>query len=517
MIDQDAIGRLGEAKFYGLCAAAQLPCNRVQQDLAGWDFLVQFELDDASSQTLDHRKAPLSCYVQVKTVGLKVSSVKLKLNMAERLAKETLPSFICVFKVDDDLEIAEAYLIHVIDENLSKILKRLRLEEQKGTERTKLNKESIYFTPKDFDRINIAGTELRKRLEDASGKDVEKYIELKQTQLSKLGFDKSAFEIRTTFQASNYDELADIFLGLAPAVTVSNFQVSETRFGIKLSEPNADSAKIMLKPNPLDTCTIAIRRDDDVPAIFRGEIFITPPLLEGRGVCLVRSDLFSIRIGRDDKELSIGFTFHPPGDRRFSPLAWTDYFRMILAIREDQAAIEIRLDNRNAIIEGPVQVVNPIRRDELSDPRSVIELCTNFENIIKRAGVGQNEAFTFDEISDAGNDINFLSALLADTKPVLDFELSEELKSKLPSHPIIFSNRFVVGSCAFAYYAMVQVSSVESGGIMKLKIGDFVVKKIRLLSKDAESYKAFNENAQTTEGTEFMVFARPQNSGKIAE
>src|ERR1700733_6953189 len=134
MLNADQLGEKGQARFKEICADARLICNKSDRDLAGWDFIVEFEFEDVieSKIPLEIRKVPLSCHVQVKTLIQKNDRFKLRLSSAERLAKELKPAFICVLKVDEDLVFVDAYLIHILSGPLEKILKRLRKEDVSG-------------------------------------------------------------------------------------------------------------------------------------------------------------------------------------------------------------------------------------------------------------------------------------------------------------------------------------------------------------------------------------------------
>jgi len=68
MLTADELGEKGESRFREICADAQLVCNKAARDRTGWDFLVEFPLATTSPLSLDHRRAPLSVHVQVKTI-----------------------------------------------------------------------------------------------------------------------------------------------------------------------------------------------------------------------------------------------------------------------------------------------------------------------------------------------------------------------------------------------------------------------------------------------------------------
>lgn len=177
MLDSDALGQLGESKFTGLCASANLTCNDSKKwDRAGWDFILDFELDESGRTSLDHRKSPLSCRVQQKTVWHTSRSVQLSLKMAERLAKDPGPTFICVFKVGEDHEVSEAYLIPMMGGRLATVLKRLRKEGPKASSDS-LKDKTISFTPLFKEKMVCSGVSLLSKLKEHVGEDIHAYVE----------------------------------------------------------------------------------------------------------------------------------------------------------------------------------------------------------------------------------------------------------------------------------------------------------------------------------------------------
>ncbi|HEX8570754.1 MAG TPA: hypothetical protein VF699_12660 [Caulobacteraceae bacterium] len=145
-INNDDLGAKGEARFRELCADAALVCNKSEQDRMGWDFIVESLPGTLPGPSgLDQRGPGLSCRVQVKTHWLRESDrVPVKLSAAERLAKDPGPAFICIFTVDEKLRIVGSHLVHMLDENLSRVLKRLR-ESQADTDSKPVNEQDITF------------------------------------------------------------------------------------------------------------------------------------------------------------------------------------------------------------------------------------------------------------------------------------------------------------------------------------------------------------------------------------
>jgi hypothetical protein len=167
MLNSDQLGKKGEARFNEICSDTQLTCNHSTYDRTGWDFIVEFPYDPPDRQsTLDKRHSPISCHVQIKTMWSSNDEFRIRLSSAERLAKEPKPAFVYVLKVNKKLDFIAAYLVHVLDDNLAAILKRLRKEQAKGAKAiAAINKKQISFrASRSGQSLPLTGEALREAL-----------------------------------------------------------------------------------------------------------------------------------------------------------------------------------------------------------------------------------------------------------------------------------------------------------------------------------------------------------------
>ncbi|MBW0004723.1 MAG: hypothetical protein JO216_14675 [Hyphomicrobiales bacterium] len=268
--------------------------------MTGWDFLVEFPFEKHTKTTLDKRPTPISCHFQIKTMWSDRSSFKMRLSSAERLAKELKPAFVLVFKINKQKEFIEAYLIHVLDKYLYKILERLRLEHSQKTG-TSINKKLISFTAGQVGtRIELNGESLRDAVIQACGPDQHLYAKRKKEQLEELGFGAQPFEMQATLHAGSRESLIDVFLG-RKSVRVSNVKGFESRFDIKLPLPEfIGSGTMTITPNSIETCTIdLVEQPLTRPVRFFGEIFVVPELISGKEpLFVIKNNIFELRYSR---------------------------------------------------------------------------------------------------------------------------------------------------------------------------------------------------------------------------
>ena len=349
MLNSDELGEKGESRFREICADAKLICNKADRDRTGWDFIVEFPFDDSheiKKNTLDNRPSPFSCHIQVKTLLASSDDFKMRLSSAERLAKEQKPSFVFIFKVNEKLEFSDAFLIHLLDDRLVTILKRLRLEESKGTQAKKLNKKTISLRPNDVERLDPSGASLSAALKLVSKGGLHSYILQKKEQLEKLGFDPRPYEGKMTLHFENNDDIADVFLGLKK-VRVSKFSTIQKRFGIKLPQQTDLEGMIKIEPNAGDQCSIIIRKNSiDVAAIFDADLFF--PSIPFKGLqkkkFLLTSHLFKMTVEWNHQKTHFTFSFDI-NNKKLPVEAWKNFWSMLLVFSEGQGSIEIRPKN----------------------------------------------------------------------------------------------------------------------------------------------------------------------------
>lgn len=294
----DTIGRLGEHKFDDLCERAGLIVTTPSPDRSGKDRLVEFQpVQPTGPITFDTRPTPLACWVQIKTLLAKNRRFKMRLSNAERLARETGPTFVAVLRINHNSDFTDLHLIHVDGKLLATILKRLRHEHAKGTK--SLNRKTISFSIDDGQKIDITADSLSLAIKAVIGSDMLAYANRKHRSLSEAGYDAARFKLNIGLRPIKIEQLVDGFLGLSD-LQVRKFEVFERRFGIalptlrhtsKADEPPYDILRV--RPNAADRCTIIITNSENQCASLDGEFYLPPlPGLEVQyHKAIIRTDL----------------------------------------------------------------------------------------------------------------------------------------------------------------------------------------------------------------------------------
>lgn len=497
MIDQQRLGHKGEQRFGELCSDAGLTFNKSHVDLAGWDFIVNDDAPQKAELTSDRRQTPFSCYVQVKTIWETTKGVRLKLNMAERLGIEPLPAFIFVLKVDSALAFTSAYLIHIAAARLETILKRLRKARlDKST--VEHNKIFISFTPNETERIELSGPSLRTALARHAGQDFDQYIENKRQQWEVLGFGTHPYEVSASFENIDADELLDVFLGIKTNVSVSNLEITKTRFGIRSFEEDSTQATVSLSPNPSDTCVMTFRSPAlATPVIFSGIVFTSPSVC-GQKRSLIKSELFSIVLSKSKSGgISCDFNLSYEGKQLTAPL-WRDFWRMLWSAYSGGGVLEIMATKLNAPFELTMHSTEQQDPGEIKMYESWVSVLEYLADITRHAGAHPEPTFHMEEIGEQAQRIAALAALLRVKDP--NVLLSHTSHVAIDNGRSIVAMELSLGSHTFLFYAVAIAEIVASGaGGSRIVFREFTPKRFRMMRKARENIEAFERLARDAE------------------
>lgn len=277
----DHIGRIGENFFHNLADKAKLLVGTISPDRIGKDRVIEFELADRDdNQPFDKRLPPLKCAIQIKSVKETTDRVSLSLSVAERLIGDPVATFVAILKVNENDDVTEMRILHLLDEPMAKILKRLRKEYANGI--IDLNKCTVSFAIKDAQQVDLNQKALKKALQEAIGADIETYASIKAKQRRTVGYDQATrLSLNVTFDVNNLSELVDGMIGLRP-LPLSNVRFFEERFKIKLEDKelfpsNLSNATLRISPfSEIEgTITLSSNKSDET-AELNCEIFLPP-------------------------------------------------------------------------------------------------------------------------------------------------------------------------------------------------------------------------------------------------
>ena len=510
MLNPDEIGEKGQARFKELCADAGLVCNQSDRDRTGWDFLVEFPFEAVAtgSTKLETRETPLSCHVQVKTLWEKNDRFKMRLSSAERLAKELKPAFLYILKVNSSLQFSGAYLVHILDEPLGKILKRLRKEDSRG--RSMPNKKTISMSAS-RDGIVVAptGRALRDAFSAPAGKDMHAYAAKKYAQLKTLGFEERPYTSEMTLQIGKNEEIVDVFLGLKRDVPVTYLRTEHTRFGIAmpLRELTDKKGTITIEPSPADTCTITVRGDPLSPAaVFRGNVFFPPPNLKfppKQRKVLLRTDLFSLILCADKLTVE-----SDPRPSWLSPATWASYWRFAQVMAKGEGTIQIVSDthpiNLTIPVPGQISALDETQCAYLTRLSEQVEFLFRFINVV------DDQRVRIESLVENAVKIHTAYRAIKSDRP-LTFSFESDAPSSSSDvqlrFEVIYADHFDMGNVAIGYCGLMYIMGAPSNGKIEWHSENFTLKKVARLHSMPDDFETMLEGAQKETGCQGLIRA----------
>ena len=508
MLDNAALGELGGDYFKLKCAEADLVCNKSLQDMTGWDYLVDFKFDKQDGPVpLDGRKRPISCHVQVKTVRDNSQTIKVLLSSAEYLAKEPKPSFFYILKVDHSDRPIAAFIIHVLNEPLGKILKRLRKE---GVAGNKINKMYISFPIKGAVCIDLTGQSARLALEEMCGLDTQKYIAEKAKQLKTLGYETRPFQGKFSMKNMDIEDIVDVGLGLKQGVPVENFEQSEIRFGIKVLQNNyASGALISIVPSPIAECRIIIRHASlTEPSFFNANAFLPafPGIPKDKRKILVKSEFITIEAKKNEWSI----TLQPPSEAAYTLQGWENYWRAHLIFGKGDGTVEISGAGTSSFItlDRPMDGITDTDRCH-----KILERIQHLEKLFRSAGRADHQV-TMDEIAECD------SIRTMCLEEVTQFE---GMDLKMPLHPELKGERgkniLIISAASFGTFKLIHIGIAEinllaTSEAMKFEFVRVIPREVKMIENSDECFALAQETAMKTYGIQWAIKVDPKGTAR---
>lgn len=517
-LNSDELGQKGENRFAEICNDAKLIRNSSSdQDRTGWDYIVEFGQEPPSGDTtLDTRRLPLSIHAQVKTMWKNGNRFKMRLSAAERLAKEPKPAFVYVFKVGKDLNIASAHLVHMLDENLTRVLKRLRHEEAKRTSPSRINRKYISFqVSRCAQTIAPTGEAFRSAVLEYCGPDLDAYIEKKRKQLANLGFESGRYQATTTFKVESIEGLVDGLLGLRE-LEVAAGQAFETRFGIKLSlkKPNFAKSIMRFQPARVDSCIITVRETPlAAPAVFSADIILPPmkDLPKEHVKFLVKAQLFRLLIHSN----KIQFTADEEAINAVSLKIddWLNFFRMLVALCRG-AEMTIKPE-RLGEASFPLKMPDAALQRQYEDLQSAFEAA---QRLLKMAGA-PDPVVSIEGIAAIGNTLIEVDGLFsgAANAPHLNFSANWPPEVPVPDKfDFLCVNYIQMPGVTLVHSSLAEMVPQTKEGRIEWKSNTVTPCEITFLRDFPAGYERFIDRAKGMGKANASMIAEPPANQQLA-
>jgi len=208
------IGEMGENNFATLCSEIGVTANKSIIDRYGWDYLLEFPDESQNNLPMDMQDIPIECKIQVKASSKNTGQCQIKLSAMDRLVKSSNPSFIYFVIYNQINQPKEAYLVHINEEIIGLVLKRIRKNEA-SKDKKQLNKIKITIKYQEEHKLSdVTGVVLKKKLKDYVPYGMKSYIQYKTNILQTIGYDEHTMSMKMTFYESDMMDIIDNSLGL---------------------------------------------------------------------------------------------------------------------------------------------------------------------------------------------------------------------------------------------------------------------------------------------------------------
>ncbi|EPN6553067.1 DUF4365 domain-containing protein [Acinetobacter baumannii] len=257
------LGQLGESTFAMWCAQVGLIANGSAIDKTGWDYYVEFPIS-SNITTHELHKSAFECKVQVKATDKKDRKLAITVSNLRRMATVQMPAFYVFLEFDGKNEAQNAFVLHIDNELVYKILKRVHQIEQ--SEKNKdLNKKTITLTYSEQHRLEkLDGENLKQNLLKYIGENYSDYIASKNKYLQECGFEDGYGTVQFSLEGEeDIQRIIDVSLGLEEDLDVQNLVNIEKRFGIPSKKSNFEipKAKLSLGVQPPKKGKIRFKED----------------------------------------------------------------------------------------------------------------------------------------------------------------------------------------------------------------------------------------------------------------
>ncbi|OBT10622.1 hypothetical protein A9267_07125 [Shewanella sp. UCD-FRSSP16_17] len=381
------LGDLGELHFNAWCSEFGLIANKSTKDKMGWDYIVEFPFSNEITGLQVHQSAP-KCKVQVKATDGQERKLSINLSNLHKLAIDPLPCFYIFIEYDGSNTPVRAFLRHMDEELIEKILQLVTTTNQKSY--TLRYDESHLLKA-------LTGESIAKNLKSYIG-NLSQYINSKKSFLENVGFDEDRLKIRfDLIGKENLEDLIDVHIGIREKARISNVSAVEKRFGQSHEKTDfcSKSAELSLPViEPIATAKLIFRKGSiSKDYRFDVEVYLPTflghfdhPLFKSR----YKTNFFDLTIKHNSKKINFNFNF---GLRLFKLRNLRDNLKFISDVSSGNA-YKILLKS-----EDGQEVLGSITSDAINvDYDNKIETLNTLIQINQLFNVGEEVLISFDEM-----------------------------------------------------------------------------------------------------------------------
>jgi hypothetical protein len=258
------VGGMAESELLKWAHQVGITPNRALVDREAWDFLLQFPFSELTEKTtLDVRPSRIECLVQVKGLETPKTRKSLKLSNWEKLVRSLLPAFFLIIDFGKQDNPQDAYLVHVGEDWIGKVLHRLR--ELSSEDAESLNEKYLDLRWNQSHRLTeLNGVGLMKAIELHIGDGMEEYGRRK-IEIREIAGDPvpALMHVSTTFPTveEGWSAMVDFAIGTREDLPTSSVVFEEDiRFDIPARQKRYDSeGQLQVANRPTTPINLIVR------------------------------------------------------------------------------------------------------------------------------------------------------------------------------------------------------------------------------------------------------------------
>jgi len=506
----DHIGRIGESWFDLLANRAKLLVGRIEPDRLGRDRVLEFPAKArVESVPYDKRLAPLGCSIQIKTILATNDRVSVKLSVAERLAVDNRPTFVCIIRVDDNDNVVDMHLVHILGNNLTRILQRLREEFSKGTEA--LNRVEITFGVAAAHKLELTPDALNEALTSLIGEDMNAYATEKVRQRNTAGYDDGArYSMKIAFEEITPKDLIDGMLGLRK-LGVKDLKPFEERFSIKLPgglpiPDGMEGAVLQITPTPVDAGVISIFSQLHDELIELNCDLITPALPKipiEKMKMIARSELLDAIVSVEDEAIQLTSTFEESSSHPVSE--WLKVFKLWDIVFAGGAELTLRTNAGYQLFSGSTN--GAVNADDRPDYLSgVLSLLEKAHRLLEEAGA-TDRPVSLRDITLSAKALKQIHDFFFHSNDLGSFSFKVQASEHVEEgeYPALFVSTLVLGEDTYAYALKLALSLKKTENICEFQSTSMVPLHITWVEDDEAALNEFAAHTAKLSGTRITI------------
>ncbi len=350
------LGALGELAFASWCAQVGLIANGSKIDKTGWDFFVEFPISQNLTPNELHKSA-INSKIQVKASDKQDRKWQITLSNLRQMATAQIPTFYVFLEFDNKNDVQKAFIVHMDNDLVYKVLKKIHQIEQSVKENNLNNRKMTLHYDESHELKLLNGENLKESLLAYIGEDYSKYIKQKSQFLETCGFEDGYGIIQFSLNGEeSIKKIIDVSLGLEEELDIENLVSIEQRFGIPSKKPELELQNAKLKLGIVAPKKGRIKFKEDKLSsglVFDIDFYISPfSFNEFRKYSKFRvvGDFFNMAF--EPYEGKCEYTFNLGDCRRLEIKKLKDSINLINLMSKDKysAIIELELENVEDIL-----------------------------------------------------------------------------------------------------------------------------------------------------------------------